>query len=134
MNSTISKTTKKWIGIAQDDLRDAKALLELNDRFIRLISFAAQQCAEKAIKAYLVHRKLRFPNTHNIDDLLKILKSVEPELSETLKQAAILSDYAIAFRYPDASKEDLTLPMVINLVQIADKTLDTILRKLGDSI
>lgn len=118
MNLVISKTTQKWLSISRNDLSDAKALLQFNEQFMRLISFAAQQSAEKAIKAYLVHAKLRFPNTHNIDDLIKILKQQNPNLAAELESAAILSDYAIAYRYPDAAKEELDLETVKRLVEI----------------
>ncbi len=80
----------------------------------------------------MVHKKLRFPNTHNIDDLLKILKSVDLESASALEKTAVLSDYAIAFSYPDAAKEELTIEKAKELVRIADEALKLILDKLNE--
>jgi HEPN domain-containing protein len=109
-------------------------LLQFKEQFIRLISFAAQQSAEKSIKAYLAHKKLRFPNTHNIDDLLKILRVVDSDFAWSLEDSAALSDYAIAYRYPDAAKEELTFEKVEELVGIAEKTLERILLKISEIV
>ena len=55
----LSKASVKWIAIAQNDLRDAEALLEMKDRFLRLTVFASQQSVEKVIKAYLTHHQIQ---------------------------------------------------------------------------
>lgn len=126
----ISKITKKWLAIAQADLRDAKGLLEYEDRFLRLIVFAAQQSAEKSIKSFLTHQKCRFPNSHDIENLLKIVRQKNPELAENLYDANRLTAYAIAFRYPDAATEDLDLALALKAVAIAERTMKIILEVL----
>ena len=108
----------------------AEALLEMKERFLRLIVFTSQQAAEKIMKAYLTHHKMRFPKTHEIEDLAKIIKSIDGDLAQNLFQASKLTQYAIAFRYPDAAKENLTLELGIEAVQIAKKTVEFILEKL----
>ena len=125
---SLSKTTLKWISIAQNDLRDAEALLEMKERFLRLIVFASQQAAEKMIKAYLTHHKMRFPKSHEIEDLVKIVNSIDTGLAKQLFSASKLTQYAIAFRYPDATKEELTLMMATEAVETAKQTLDIILK------
>jgi HEPN domain-containing protein len=126
----ISKVTGKWLAIAQADLRDAKALLEMNEKFLRLVVFSAQQSAEKAIKAYLTEKRVRHPKTHQIDDLLKLVAQKNLSLSEKIYAAVRLSAYAIAFRYPDAATEDLNLEMAQKAVRIAEDTMENILKEL----
>ena len=123
----ISKTTHKWLAIAHADLRDATALLEYEDRFLRLIVFAAQQSAEKSIKSFLTHQKCRFPNTHDIENLLKIVEQKNPELAKNLHEANYLTAYAIAFRYPDAATEELNHVLALKAVGIAERTMKLIL-------
>lgn len=87
-----------WFKHAQSDLnlaciRPPKGVL------LELLCFHAQQAAEKAIKAVLVHCRIEFPRTHNIGTLLDLL----PEsilLPQELEEAAILTDYAVLTRYP----------------------------------
>ncbi len=126
----ISKTTQKWLTIAQADLKDAKALLEYDDRFLRLIVFAAQQSAEKAIKSFLTQQKSRFPNSHDIESLLKIVAQKNPGLAENLYEANHLTAYAIAFRYPDTTTEDLNQALALKAVGIAERTMKLILEVL----
>ncbi len=126
----ISKSTQRWIAIAQANLRDAKGLAEYEDRFLRLIVFAAQQSAEKSIKAFLTQVKSRYPNTHDIEDLLKLVTKKDPELAEALHEATHLTAYAIAFRYPDAATSELNLALALKAINIAERTLDIILAAL----
>ncbi|WP_374079357.1 HEPN domain-containing protein [Bdellovibrio bacteriovorus] len=123
----ISKATQKWLVLAQEDLRDAKALLEYENKFLKFVVFASQQAAEKAIKAYLTQSKSRYPNTHDIEDLLKLVSKINGELSEKLFPAQRLTAYAIAFRYPDAATEELNMEVAHRAVKIADETLSAIL-------
>lgn len=127
----ISKTTQKWIAIAQADLRDAKGLSEFGDRFLRLIVFASQQSAEKSIKAFLTQEKIRHPHSHDIEDLLKLVAKKNPTLAERLHEGIHLTAYAIAFRYPDAATSELNLALALKAVEIAEKTLKIVLEELG---
>jgi len=124
---TTSKATQKWLVIAQEDLKDAKALLEYGDKFLKYVVFASQQSAEKSIKAYLTQSKIRYPNTHDIADLLKLVSRSNAELSEKLFPASRLTAYAIAFRYPDAANEELNIEIAEIAVELADKTLSEII-------
>ena len=62
--------------------------------------FHAQQCAEKALKALLVHEKKPFPRTHVLEYLLDLLKeagvAVPPEIDEVFQ----LTQYAVETPYP----------------------------------
>ena len=68
----IPGTSDEWISHAKSDLRMAS--LASADRLVLGIQacFHAQQAAEKAIKAVLLSRSIRFPLTHDIEDLFEI--------------------------------------------------------------
>lgn len=66
--------------------------------------FDAQQAAEKAVKAILVLRNLRFPKTHDISDLLDILEADGVRLSESIRDADALTVHAVQTRYPPAEE------------------------------
>jgi HEPN domain-containing protein len=63
----------------------------------------AQQCAEKYLKAFLALKKVDFPFTHNISLLLEI-SSDHAVWVKDLREAEILTDYAVTTRYPGAKK------------------------------
>jgi len=65
------------------------------------LCFDAQQCCEKALKGLLIYLGLTFPRTHSIGHLLALLEqSGKLDIPGEIKDAAILTDYAVTTRYP----------------------------------
>jgi len=61
--------------------------------------FHAQQCAEKYLKALLVHAGLDFPPTHDMRTLVTLLpEALRPELTDD--EGRRLTRYATVTRYP----------------------------------
>jgi len=67
--------------------------------------FHCQQAAEKALKGFLTWRRRIFGKTHNIGELGRAVVEVVPELTDLLRRAAVLTDYAWRFRYPGEAVE-----------------------------
>lgn len=89
-----------WLGHATSDLTLARAG-PIEGVLFEDLCFHAQQAAEKALKAVLVLRSTPFPRTHSIRTLLDLLPPAVDFPSE-LREAAILTDYAVSSRYPGA--------------------------------
>ena len=68
--------------------------------------FHAQQCAEKYLKGYLQELGIPFQKTHDLVRLLELVPAA-PGLKSLKDIMAILSSYAVEFRYPGegASRE-----------------------------
>ena len=65
-----------------------------------VLCYHAQQAAEKAIKAVLLHQRVEFPLTHNLKTLFECVpEGVQPPAS--VVEAAKLTQYAVSARYPD---------------------------------
>jgi len=64
--------------------------------------FHAQQCAEKALMALLVHLQVPFPRTHVLDLLVDLVKDEDIEVPLSLDEAIELTQYAVETRYPGA--------------------------------
>ncbi len=62
--------------------------------------FHAQQCAEKALKGYLVQLGIDFPRTHVIEALLDLLKANGVAVPNNVDEAFELTQYAVQTRYP----------------------------------
>jgi HEPN domain-containing protein len=62
----------EWLRRARSNFARAAADPAHPDILLEDLCFDAQQAAEKAIKAVLVYRRIRFPRTHAIADLLSL--------------------------------------------------------------
>ena len=126
------KIAKDWIGFANTDLIGAKALLDLGANFLSLAAFHAQQAAEKSLKGYLVFNSIRVPKTHDIGDLLALIELKDLHFAELLKPCLDLTDYAVAYRYPDAQKIPLEKHAVVIAIQQAELALAESLKRMED--
>lgn len=101
--------TAEWVRKAEDDYAAALYLSRKRESPVpSIVCFHCQQCAEKYLKALLVEEDIRFPKTHDLLALLKLLMRVAPFLVSFRDKLEPLNDYAVEFRYPDetATKED----------------------------
>jgi len=87
-----------WLDRAKSNLALARS--RSDDIYLEDLCFEAQQAAEKAIKAVLIHLDIRFPYVHDLAELLTLLIQRGLHVSEAVKQAARLTRFAVAARYP----------------------------------
>ena len=52
------------------------------------------------MKAYLVHREHAFRKTHNLTELGGAVARLQPSLSDLMKTASLMTEFAWRFRYP----------------------------------
>ncbi|MBI3657217.1 MAG: HEPN domain-containing protein [Acidobacteria bacterium] len=90
----------QWLAKADEDFGVAEHFVFENSPYLNAIGFHAQQAAEKYLKAFLVHSQIEFPKSHDIDRLLNLVATVDKNLSEPLRDAVVLTDYAVEVRYP----------------------------------
>lgn len=108
---------RRWLVFAQSDLRLAR---KGHIPGVRLegLCYLSQQAAEKAVKAVLMHHKIHFPKTHQIQTLLEFLP-LDLTLPAFIRNAADLSDYAVEGRYPQ-NFEDITRAEYISALKKAE--------------
>ncbi|MEW6380538.1 MAG: HEPN domain-containing protein [bacterium] len=68
------------------------------------LCFDTQQAVEKALKAVLLSRGIRFRFVHDIAELLTILEKHAIHLPDEIRAAAGLTDYAVETRYPGTAE------------------------------
>lgn len=96
----LNEQVLKWVEIADEDLLLAQHAFTITSNIpYRLITYHAQQCAEKYVKAFLVSRLIDFPYTHNIEVLVNLCEKVIP-VKEQLQDIFILSQYAQQNAFP----------------------------------
>lgn len=95
---------KEWIYKAEEDFLTASVLVKKRRRSAPdNICFCAQQCAEKYLKAFLVHHRITFPKTHDLLVLEKLAEERESLLSVLRPSLGELVPYSVAYRYPGST-------------------------------
>lgn len=110
----------EWLARAERDLRVARYLLTMPDPPPESIGFHAQQCAEKALKAYLVLQQAPFERRHDLNYLIDLCVSSDTDFEQLRAEADELTPYAVEFRYPDALSP-MPLEPVHAAVDVADR-------------
>jgi HEPN domain-containing protein len=102
--------TREWIRKAESDHQLAISLMRRRKVPVPdHACFHFQQSAEKYVKARMEEAGMRIPRTHQIDQLLQMLLSIEPLWSALMPAAIRISDYAVRIRYPgdQATEEEM---------------------------
>lgn len=118
-SSRESHLPEEWLRHAQSDLNLAQLARSRPDVLAEQICFHAQQAAEKALKAVLLHRGVSFPLTHDIEELLELAEHGELAIPSEVARSGSLTPYAVETRYP-GSLEAVGPGHVEEAIRIAD--------------
>lgn len=109
---------QQWLLYAKSDLELAR--VDLPDSvLLETLCYHAQQAAEKSLKAVLIHYSASVPRTHNLGTLIDLLADYT-HISESIRNIAILTEYAVTSRYPGFSEPVESDDYEVAL-QLADK-------------
>lgn len=98
MRADNEEEARRWLTQAEDELRDARMLLEQTRYYLAL--YLCQQSAEKALKAFLYFRDQGPLLTHSVTSLIELASQLDSSF-EKLSDAKRLDDYYIPTRYPN---------------------------------
>lgn len=101
--------TAEWIAKAEADLATARREVDvIESANYDAVCFHSQQCAEKYLKAILVEKSVKFSRIHDLEILVNMITTLNPEVQGVMKFARILSAMAVEVRYPgmDTDEED----------------------------
>ena len=109
---------EQWLIYAKSDLELAR--VDLPDSvLLETLCYHAQQAAEKSLKAVLIYYSVSAPRTHNLGMLIDLLAEYT-DISESIRDVAILTEYAVSSRYPGFS-EPVDLDDYDLALQLADR-------------
>jgi HEPN domain-containing protein len=89
---------REWLNRARSNLAQARA--HIGEIYFEDLCFAAQQAAEKAVKAVLIQRAVAFPYVHDLARLLTLAEEAGVKIPESVRQGEALTKYAVLSRYP----------------------------------
>ncbi|MDR0301861.1 MAG: HEPN domain-containing protein [Treponema sp.] len=104
------KLVHEWLKYSQNDLISAKHLYDdLHPKQTEVACYLSQQCAEKALKGYILYKDVEPPKTHNLVELCQICMIHDNSFEDLLDTCADLTPYGIAVRYPNELAVDDTI-------------------------
>ena len=121
--------TQEWVEKAEGDFATAERELSVtvNPNY-DATCFHAQQCIEKYLKARLQEAGIQFGKTHDLSLLLNLALPVEPSWQNILSDLQALNAFAVAYRYPGDSADELdaqdAMTKCRNIRQLIRKSLN----------
>ncbi len=112
----------EWLRRARSNLARARADRTQPEVLYEDLCVDAQQAAEKALKALLLRRMGQVPRTHAIGGLLSLLEQGGIEVPEGVREASLLTEYAVQTRYPGRS-EDVGREDYLGAVDLAERVV-----------
>jgi len=100
----------EWIEKAGADLEAAEQLAPIvsdSARLREIVGFHCQQTVEKYLKALLTFYQIEFPKTHELERLLTLVGTANPEAADALRKTKWLGPFAVDVRYPGDAAEML---------------------------
>ena len=91
----------EWLMFANNDLISARHLFEnLYPKQTNIAAYLCQQCAEKALKAFLVFHDIDPPRVHDLERLVHLCQNIDADFSEVEEDCKKINPYGAASRYP----------------------------------
>ncbi len=125
--SDINSSADMFLYKAIVDLNSGKHLLDAynSDELeidIEKIYFELQQCGEKLLKSMLSKKAIRFPRSHDIEQIIELCQENEIVLVEEIECLIELNDYAVEGRYSiihdDINEADKYIAVLEKLIEI----------------
>jgi HEPN domain-containing protein len=119
-----------WLRHAEADLRYARLGRNEPGMLLNLAAFHAQQSIEKALKGLLVADQVDFPRTHDLQELLQIIRQTGRRWPEELDRVKQLTPMAVQTRYPGFD-DPVEESEVDEGIQLAEATIAWVKVELG---
>jgi HEPN domain-containing protein len=102
----MNATVREWVSKAEGDYRTAERELHpTGTPNFDAVCFHAEQCAEKLMKALLIHLGVTPPRSHDLVALDRLLTPACQSWSWPVEELRLLTRAAVDFRYPGESAD-----------------------------
>lgn len=111
------KPHDEWLYKAEHDIQSAEYLQNADTPLYDVAIYHTQQCAEKALKAFLAYHLKEIEKIHNLIMLNQLCSDIDNDFDELEEDVIFLNPYATLYRYPEGE----LLPSKKSLSQAIDK-------------
>jgi HEPN domain-containing protein len=117
-----------WHLIALEDLDSAKHLCVQS---LMTTLFHVQQCAEKALKSYIVLKKGSVKKLHDLVQLVNICMEINKDFEELRPLAIELDPYETLGRYPDKDFKKLSKEKMQKLIEQSEFIFEFVMAEIN---
>jgi HEPN domain-containing protein len=114
-----SRRYYEWLDFALDDIRCARYLFGFGG-YEKAVAFHCQQAIEKALKGYILFKRRRHIDGHNLTYLCRQAIKEDQSFSDYLDESARLNRYYIGTRYPSDYPIKLSESEILNVLHMAN--------------
>ena len=123
---------RRFIAVADRDIKTLHLLIAASDSDDQAIGFHAQQAIEKCLKAVLSAHQIVFRKTHDLAELLDLLRDQERTLPSNADSLDTLNPFAVTLRYDlfetEAVDRDWIAKAVADVRDWAETEVETTLK------
>ncbi len=120
----------KWLQKSNDNLKAAKLLLQGRQVF-DVVAFHAQQCVEKALKAFLLFKEGILSEGHSLPKLVQKCIIFDPGFKEYEDRLHILNSFYIETRYPAEEELNVKEEDAEGAIETANNILEYVCKKIN---
>ncbi|OPX22135.1 MAG: hypothetical protein B1H03_05115 [Planctomycetales bacterium 4484_113] len=110
---------EKWVSKAEEDRFAVVSLFKLEGRPASVVCFHAQQCAEKYLKALLIHGEVNFGRTHDLLELVGRLPATAEPAEGFVDAMRVLNAFSVLPRYPDWEPSESDISAAVEAMELA---------------
>jgi HEPN domain-containing protein len=124
---TSNKDFLIWLKYSEDDLKLAKLVTTTDNPDMKNACYHCQQCAEKALKAFLISNNIKFKFIHDLEELCLDCQDIDPTFKQISANCSILNDYATVTRYP--STFVFVEALLVEAIELTEEILEFVKEK-----
>jgi HEPN domain-containing protein len=117
----------EWIRFAEGDLAVTKHITTMHKPIIEIACYHCQQCAEKALKAFLIFHTVQPKFIHDLAILCSDCQEIDSSFASLVDYCHVLSQYITNTRYP--SPIELNENDMKQSIEFAEKIFDFVKSK-----
>jgi HEPN domain-containing protein len=127
---TVLDMVKEWLRYATGDLLTARHMFEdVYPKQMEISAWHSQQCAEKALKAFLIANDLDPPKVHDLEELASLCQNIDDDFTKIHDDCQKINPYGVATRYPNELIIDETI--VESVIERAQEIYDLCITKIN---
>ncbi|MBU0600632.1 HEPN domain-containing protein [bacterium] len=119
-----------WFKKADNDLKNARIVIEVEDAPIDTVCFHCQQSAEKYLKGFLIYHNIKFEKQHDLDYLIDLCCQIDSSFDSLRDIAENLTPYAVEIRYPTNPFYEYSVEEGREAIKIAEDIMVFVRKKL----